>query len=115
MPYHPLGSTRVVSELAFRCAPLSSLYGDMQVVLGECYEPMLLIKRQGLCRAIGMSPLLMQALRRAINTCQLATPPDPDAVALLYSALAPAHNDTWPSGRENHAVVILDPPAGHAS
>jgi len=30
----------------------------------------------------------------------LATPPDPEAVALLQSALAPIHNMTWPSGRE---------------
>ena len=46
-------------------------FGDPRVVLGECYESLLAMKRDGLCRAIGMSALPLQVLRRAIGTCEL--------------------------------------------
>jgi len=45
--------------------------GEPRVLLGECYESLLAMKREGLCRAIGMSALPLQVLRCAISTCEL--------------------------------------------
>ncbi|MGH2411311.1 MAG: aldo/keto reductase, partial [Chloroflexota bacterium] len=46
-------------------------FGLPTQVLGETYEVLADLKREGKCRAIGMSALPLPVLRRAVTTCRL--------------------------------------------
>lgn len=46
-------------------------FGDPRIVLGETNEALQAMKRDGLCRAVGMSALPLHVLTRAIASCPL--------------------------------------------
>lgn len=78
-------------------------WGDPAQVLGETYEALRAMKREGLCRAIGMSALPLPVLRQIIAHC------DVDAViTYCHGTLLDdtALTDLLPAAQERGVAVI---------